>query len=47
MAKVKMKKVVEYKTVVPRPRNRAPKGELIVGKQFEVKPVAPVNMKKK
>lgn len=48
MAKVKLKKkeVVEYKTIVPRPKNRTPKGELIVGEQFEVKPVAPVKMKK-
>lgn len=37
MAKVKMKKkeVVEYNTVVPRPANRTPKGQLIVGKKFE------------
>ena len=35
MAKVKLKKeVVEYKTVVPRPANRTPKGQLIVGKKF-------------
>lgn len=43
MAKVKLKKkakTIEYNTIVPRPKNRTQKGELIVGKQFEVKPVA-------
>lgn len=40
MAKVKLKKPIEYNTVVPRPKDRTPKGQLIVGKQFVVKPVA-------
>jgi hypothetical protein len=40
MAKVKMKKPVEYNTIVPRPKDRTQKGQLR-GKQFEVKPVAP------
>lgn len=47
MAKIKLKRVVEYNTVVPRPKDRTPKGQLIVGKQFEVKPVESVKMKKK
>lgn len=34
MAKIKLKKV-EYNTVVPRPKDRTPKGQLIVGKKFE------------
>ena len=40
MAKVKLKKAIEYNTIVPRPKNRTQKGQLIVGKQLEVKPVA-------
>ena len=41
MAKVKLKKkTIEYNTIVPRSKNRTQKGQLIVGKQFEVKPVA-------
>lgn len=40
MAKVKLKKVIEYNTIVPRPKDRTQKGQLIVGKQFVVKPVA-------
>jgi hypothetical protein len=47
MPKIKMKKAIEYNTIVPRPKDRTPKGQLIVGKQFEVKKVAPVKMKKK
>lgn len=47
MAKIKMKDAVEYNTIVPRPKNRTPKGQLVVGKKFEIKPVAPVKMKKK
>jgi hypothetical protein len=47
MAKIKMKNAIEYNTIVPRPKDRTPKGQLIVGKQFEVKKVAPVKMKKK
>ena len=34
MAKVKMKKPIEYNTIVPRPKDRTQKGQLIVGKQF-------------
>ena len=40
MAKIKLKKAIEYNTIVPRPKDRTQKGELIVGKQFVVKPVA-------
>jgi len=40
MAKIKLKKAIEYNTIVPRPKDRTQKGQLIVGKQFEVKPVA-------
>jgi hypothetical protein len=40
MAKIKLKKPIEYNTIVPRPKDRTQKGQLIVGKQFEVKPVA-------
>lgn len=47
MAKVKLKAPVEYNTIVKRPKDRTQKGELIVGKQFEVKPVAPVKMSKR
>jgi hypothetical protein len=45
MAKIKLKKVVEYKTMVPRPADQAPKGEYI-GKQFQLKPVEKVKMGK-
>jgi hypothetical protein len=45
MAKIKLKKeIVEYKTVVPRPANRAPKGELIVGKKFTPSPSPSLQM---
>ena len=40
MTKIKLKKPIEYNTIVPRPKDRTQKGQLIVGKQFEVKPVA-------
>lgn len=46
MAKIKMKKnVVEYNTVVPRPANRTPKGQLIVGKKFTPSPSLSLQMK--
>jgi len=35
-----MKKPIEYNTIVSRPKDRTQKGQLIVGKQFVVKPVA-------
>lgn len=44
MPKVKIKKTVEYNTVVPRPKNRTQKGQLR-GKVFEVKPVAELKKK--
>ena len=40
MVKVKMKKPIEYNTIVPRPKDRTQKGQLIIGKQFVVKPIA-------
>lgn len=40
MAKIKMKKdVVEYNTLVTRPKNRTQKGQLIVGKKFVPSPM--------
>ncbi len=45
MAKVKIKKPIEYKTILPRPKGFAPKGE-IIGTQFVLKPVEKVDMKK-
>ena len=46
MAKVKLKKneVVEYNTVVPRPANRTPKGQLIVGNKFLPSPSPSLQM---
>lgn len=47
MAKVKMKKkeVVEYNTLVSRPKNRTPKGQLIVGEKFTPSPSLSLQMK--
>ena len=44
--KVRLKKneVVEYNTVVPRPANRTPKGQLIVGKKFLPSPSPSLQM---
>lgn len=45
MAKIKLKReVVEYNTVVPRPTNRTPKGQMIVGKKFTPSPSPSLQM---
>lgn len=43
MAKVKIKKPIEYKTIVKRPKDQSPDGQ-IIGPQFQLKPVEKVKM---
>ena len=45
MAKVKLRKPIEYNTIVKRPEDQAPKGEFI-GPKFQLKPIEKVKMSK-